>query len=398
MNLKKTTIISVCFFMNTSWSAPIADVITNPQASADNTVFNFSYSVTSLQKYYRVYLDLEHRASSGFPQGGLYANYLIENDVLYKYVGPGWNWSKVKSLGSTTGTNNSWVVPRADVLANANLAGTVDYLYQVESPLGISSYTKLTLTYPGADGQNSDLPPPIACAKCTSQIAQGAKWNYVISETPKFSVLADIYDISGFSSDAKLVNKIHTQGSKAICYVSAGSWEDWRPDANQFPESVKGSSNGWPGEKWLDIRQTKILLPIMQARINMCKEKGFDAIEFDNVDGYTNKTGFPLKSAEQAYYNASLANMAHQAGLAVGLKNDLNQVEQLLPYFDFAINEQCFEYNECDDLMPFINANKAVLNVEYNLATSKFCSKANAMRFSAIKKDGSLKEKVTFCN
>ena len=155
MNLKKTTIISVCFFMNTSWSAPIADVITNPQASADNTVFNFSYSVTSPQKYYRVYLDVEHQTTGGFPQGGLYANYLIENDVLYKYVGPGWSWSKVKSLGSTTGTNNSWVVPRADVLANANLAGTVDYLYQVESPLGISSYTKLTLTYPGGSEQET---------------------------------------------------------------------------------------------------------------------------------------------------------------------------------------------------------------------------------------------------
>ncbi|QMT62088.1 endo alpha-1,4 polygalactosaminidase [Legionella sp. PC997] len=246
--------------------------------------------------------------------------------------------------------------------------------------------------------QNKALPSPVTCEKCMGQINQGAKWNYVISETPKFSVLADIYDIDGFSSTSKTVNTIHTQGNKAVCYISAGSWENWRPDANQFPSSVKGRSNGWPGEKWLDIRQTDILLPIMQARIDMCKEKGFDAVEFDNVDGYTNKTGFPLKNSDQAFYNAYLANMAHQAGLAVGLKNDLEQVEILLPYFDFAINEQCFEYKECNQLMPFINSNKAVLEVEYDLKPSKFCAKANSMHFSSIKKNEDLNEKVTFCN
>ncbi|STX27991.1 Uncharacterized conserved protein [Legionella beliardensis] len=246
--------------------------------------------------------------------------------------------------------------------------------------------------------QDLALPPPVKCDTCASQIIQGERWNYVLSTKPKFSVLADVYDIDGFDNTAATVKTIHNQGNKAICYLSAGTWEDWRPDAKQFPASVKGKSNGWPGEKWLDIRQTSILLPIMQARINTCKQKGFDAVEFDNVDGYTNKTGFPLKSADQAFYNASLANMAHQAGLAVGLKNDIDQAAQLVNYFDFAINEQCFEYNECNTLTPFINANKAVLNVEYNLNTSRFCSKANNMRFSSIKKDMELTEKVTFCN
>lgn len=52
-----------------------------------------------------------------------------------------------------------------------------------------------------------------------------------------------------------------------ICYFSAGSWEDWRPDAGQFPDSVKGNNlEDWPGEKWLDIRQIDVLAPIMGAR------------------------------------------------------------------------------------------------------------------------------------
>ncbi|WP_419420471.1 endo alpha-1,4 polygalactosaminidase [Legionella sp. D16C41] len=262
----------------------------------------------------------------------------------------------------------------------------------------ISLFALGVFTSPTSFAERLEMPSPVPCSTCSSQITQGERWNYILSASPKFSVLANVYDIDGFDNSAATVQKIHNQGNKAICYISAGTWENWRPDANQFPASVKGKANGWPGEKWLDIRQTSILLPIMQARINMCKEKGFDAVEFDNVDGYTNKTGFPLNSANQAFYNASLANMAHRAGLAVGLKNDIDQVTQLVRYFDFAINEQCFEYNECDTLSPFIKANKAVLNVEYNLSTSKFCSKANSMRFSSIKKDMELTEKVTFCN
>ena len=194
------------------------------------------------------------------------------------------------------------------------------------------------------------------------------------------------------------IDRIHKYKAKAICYISAGTWEKWRPDAKKFSAAVKGKSNGWRQEKWLDIRQTALLLPIMQTRITMCKNKGFDAIEFDNVDGYLNNTGFPLSNLDQVYYNSLLANMAHAAGLLAGLKNDSNQITELLPFFDFAINEQCFQYQECDQLRLFINANKAVFNVEYKLKPSKFCRQALSMRFNSIKKRLNLGEEVIFCN
>ncbi|CDZ78484.1 hypothetical protein BN59_02794 [Legionella massiliensis] len=242
------------------------------------------------------------------------------------------------------------------------------------------------------------LPAPEPCASCPYQITQDVTWNYVLKTSPEFSVKAAIYNIDAFENSEAKVAEIHNQTAKAICYIDAGTWEEWRPDAANFPEALKGKTNGWPGEKWLDIRQHSILEPIMQARVDLCKRKGFDAIEFDNVDGYDNKSGFPLTKTDQLNYNILLANMAHRAGLAVGLKNDLSQIEQLVPYFDFAINEQCFQYKECDRLVPFINANKAVLNVEYSLSPEKFCSKANSMHFNSIKKKTSLNEMpVTFC-
>ena len=41
----------------------------------------------------------------------------------------------------------------------------------------------------------------------------------------------------------------------------------------------------------------------MRRAWQMCARKGFDAVEFDNVDGYQNATGFPLSGADQFRYN-----------------------------------------------------------------------------------------------
>jgi hypothetical protein len=128
----------------------------------------------------------------------------------------------------------------------------------------------------------------------------------------------------------------------------------------------------------------------MKARMDLCKAKGFDALEPDNIDGYTNSTGFPLTYQDQITYNTFIANEAHARGLSVALKNDLDQIGDLLAIFDFALDEQCFQYNECSLLLPFISANKAVFEVEYKLNTNKFCPSANAMNFNSMKKHLSL--------
>ncbi len=196
---------------------------------------------------------------------------------------------------------------------------------------------------------------------------------------------AAVYNIDGFDTSASTVASLHAQGRRVICYFSAGSWEEWRPDAATFPAEVLGRSNGWPGERWLDIRRLDILAPIMGARLDMCKSKGFDAVDADNVDGYTNATGFPLTAADQLRFNRWLAQAAHARGLSIGLKNDLDQVGDLVADFDFAVSEQCMEYDECDLLLPFVQANKAVFHIEYNLDASVFCPK-RPTGFSSMQK------------
>lgn len=196
-----------------------------------------------------------------------------------------------------------------------------------------------------------------------------------------------MYDVDLFNVDSKTVASLHEKNRKVVCYFSAGSWEPKRADSAKFPETVKGEvMEGWPDEKWLDIRRLDILNPIMEARLDLCQEKGFDGVEFDNVDGYANSTGFDLNANDQLKYNKFLAEAAHQRGLSAGLKNDLDQINDLVDVFDWALNEECFQYNECETLLPFIKADKAVFNVEYQLETKDFCSQAKEMKFSSLKK------------
>ena len=177
----------------------------------------------------------------------------------------------------------------------------------------------------------------------------------------------DLYATNGVTLNTAAVAAIHAAGAHAVCYVDAGTWEDFRPDASEYPASVKGLPNGWPGERWLDIRATGVLLPIIDARVAKCAAAGFDAVDFDNVDGYENDTGFPLTAAEQLTFNEDLAAIAHAHGLSAGLKNDTDQLSQLESTFDFAINEQCAQYDECDAYDGWTAAGKAVVEVEYHV-------------------------------
>ncbi|KIZ04285.1 hypothetical protein MNEG_3671 [Monoraphidium neglectum] len=167
----------------------------------------------------------------------------------------------------------------------------------------------------------------------------------------------------------------------------AGSYEDWRPDASQFLASDKGAPlSGWPGEWWLDVRSSNVRR-IMQQRIAMCKSKGFVAVDPDNVDGYTNPNGVGLTAADQLSYNTFLANEAHAQGMAIGLKNDLDQLTQLTPYFDFFVNEQCNQYSECGMYAPSKVAGKPVWNIEYTSTNfNKGCPQQATMGMRTILK------------
>lgn len=211
-------------------------------------------------------------------------------------------------------------------------------------------------------------------------------WQYQLTGVVDQSINAQFVVIDLFDNSSSVVDGLRTLGKSTGCYFSAGSYENWRPDAGSFPAAVLGKSNGWAGERWLDIRRLDVLGPIMEARLDACKAKGFVGVDPDNVDGYENDTGFPLTATDQLRYNQFLADAAHARGMSVGLKNDLSQVPSLVGSFDWAINEQCAQYKECDLLAPFIDSGKPVFEVEYSLTKDKFCASSLAAGFMPMRK------------
>ena len=183
------------------------------------------------------------------------------------------------------------------------------------------------------------------------------------------------YDVDGFDTGVTEISRLHALGRRVICYIDVGTWENWRPDAKDFPRSVLGRPNGWPGERWLDIRQPVVRRLMARRFRHECQTKHFDALEPDNLDGYQSRTGFPITAAEQRAYDEWVARQAHALGLAVLQKNDPSQARKLEPYFDGVLDEQCNQYRECSAFKPYLTAGKPVLNAEYKLSTSQFCGR-----------------------
>lgn len=231
-------------------------------------------------------------------------------------------------------------------------------------------------------------PAPITAG---ARLMPGTTWHWQLTSEIDLSLDVALYDIDLFDTPQYVIEELHNAGRIVICYFSAGSWEDWRPDAGDFPEEVIGHAlQGWPGEYWLDVRQLDLLGPVMAARLDLAVEQGCDGVEPDNVDGYTYDSGFPLTYDDQLAYNIWLAEEAHARGLLILLKNDLEQVGDLLSFFDGALNEQCFQYEECELLLPFIAAGKPVFGVEYEGELQDFCPQANAWNFSWLLKNWEL--------
>jgi hypothetical protein len=219
----------------------------------------------------------------------------------------------------------------------------------------------------------------------------GLTWQYQLDGAIVTTVDADVFDVDLFTTRAGVVEELHERGRHVLCYVSAGSWEPYRPDADRFPAEVKGRRiAGWPDERWLDIRRLDILRPIVRDRLDRCARKGFDGVEFDWIDGYAHRTGFALTRADQLRYDRWLIRAAHTRGLAFALKNGLGLLRDLRGEVDLAVNEQCFQYAECWRYAGLLADGTLILNVEYELRREAFCDRAAERGIPAMRKHLSL--------
>jgi hypothetical protein len=244
------------------------------------------------------------------------------------------------------------------------------------------------------------------------QPSAGTTWNYLLLSPPLSNATngtqalgMDLFDVK-----TEIVQGLQANGAKVICYFSAGSYEDWRPDQSQFQSNDLGKSlKGWKGEKWLNVSSPNVH-KIMEARMNLAVEKHCDAIDPDNVDGYDNDNGLGLTETDAINYLSFLSTAAHSRGLAIGLKNAGGIVDNVVNAFQFSVQEQCEQTKECEQYTHFISQNKPVFHVEYpkgdkindnvNISDSQkqeICNDSTAKGFSTIMKNMNLDSWIESC-
>ena len=220
----------------------------------------------------------------------------------------------------------------------------------------------------GTNGSDNSIMPRAESDANVWRPPVGTTWQWQLAGLPiDTSLNVDAYDVDLFTTTDEELATLKADGRTVICYFSAGTWEEFRPDAAEFPVVAKGHPLEAPfqDELWLDIRNAEVRT-LMQRRLDLAASRGCDAVEPDNVDGYRNDTGFELTAADQLDYNRFIAAQAHARGLSVGLKNDVDQLADLEPDFDWALNEECFAFDECALYRDtFLASNKAVFHAEY---------------------------------
>ena len=229
----------------------------------------------------------------------------------------------------------------------------------------------------------------------------GLTWQWQLTGKLNLDLHTNVIDID-LDVGKSVVDHYHSQGTKVICYISVGSYENWRTDADLFPDEVLGKDyEGWSGEKWLDIRRIDLLAPIMLARLDECAAKGFDAVEPDNMQIWDNDTGFPLTYEDQLRFALWLAEESHKRGLAIGQKNTPDQTKDLVDIFDFAITEDAFYYDWAEEMKPYIDAGKPVFAAEYTDLPGdfqEFCRQSKELGFSIILKHRDLDSWLEVCH
>jgi len=241
----------------------------------------------------------------------------------------------------------------------------------------------------------------------------GTTWQWQITGVVDESLDVEMYDIDLFDAapagieigegsgvfteagpNAGVIERLHARGIVVICYVDTGSREEYRPDAALFPEAALGNSvRGWRGERWLDIREASrpLWTHLMWARFDLAVQLGCDGVEPDQNNPIGNAPGFPITFADQKNWYLEVAAQAHARGLSVGQKNGIETTDaDTIAAFDWNLNEECFQYHECDALDPVIAAGKAVFSTEYKGKPKKFCPELNARGFSTLRKKLSL--------
>lgn len=159
-------------------------------------------------------------------------------------------------------------------------------------------------------------------------------------------------------------------GVYSVCYVNAFQTQ---PGESVDPDLLLDPDPAWPDEFLLDTAQRDALVDRVTAVLDRCDAAGFDAVELDNLDSWTRSDG-QLDRRDTLALATTITDAAHALGLAVGQKNtpDLTAAEVTGIGFDFAVAEECHEYDECAAYTDLYG--DQVISVEYTGILAEICA------------------------
>lgn len=235
--------------------------------------------------------------------------------------------------------------------------------------------------------------------------SENLKWQWQLQGKIDTTLPVQVYNID-IEVPQETIDELRSKGIKLICYFSAGTVEDFRDDADQFPLRIIGEQyEDLVDERWVDYAEMDAIAHVMRARLDKCKSKGFDAVEIDNVDAHNYETrdalgnvtnigtSFKMTLDESTEYVLWLADEAHKRGLGIGLKNAEEMVADVVDVVDWMLVEDCYYDSWCMAATAFIDADKPVFMAEYDDLVPDFtpaCELAKSLGYSAIWRDSSL--------
>lgn len=166
---------------------------------------------------------------------------------------------------------------------------------------------------------------------------------------------------------------VPADGLYNICYVNAfqaqpGTESEWGDLLLRDSAGDIVYDEDW-GEALLDIRTADKrgrIAEKVNGWTDQCADKGFQAVEPDNYDSYTRSKDLLTDEQAQAHIRLLSAH-AHQAGLAIAQKNTVELAgNRVANGLDFAVAEECGQWEECGDYVDAFGAN--VIVIEYTAA------------------------------
>jgi hypothetical protein len=194
---------------------------------------------------------------------------------------------------------------------------------------------------------------------------------------------AQLFYLDAELQDPADLATLRAEGRHYLCYLSAGSLEDFRDDAQEFPEQVIGKPLiRFPDERWLDVR-APVVRELMARRIEALARAGCDGVPPSSLAVHAADSGFALTVDDALDYSRWFAERIHAAGMSAGLTGPAELTSELWPTFDFALAISCLEGSRCAEFAVFEQAGKPVLHLELGdeASAAQICKDAEGLGF-----------------